>query len=117
MFFIYTLLFIMCFSFLLLLAAPYLSMSFRLRTCSKTLCRICFVALGIYAFFFTGSRSTYAIWLVAGLICSAIGDVALAFTNSENMDKDPTFIGGVAAFSLAHVAYIVAFLSDRKSVV
>ena len=41
-------------------------------------------------------------WMVAGLVCSLAGDVFL-------MLSDRWFIAGLAAFLLAHVAYIVGF--------
>jgi uncharacterized membrane protein YhhN len=44
------------------------------------------------------------LWLVAGLILSAIGDFALSRRG------DLAFLSGLGAFALAHVAYVVVFL-------
>lgn len=44
-------------------------------------------------------------WLVAGLVLSAIGDFALSRRG------DLAFLSGLGAFALAHVAYIVLFLT------
>lgn len=45
----------------------------------------------------------YGRWILAGLMLSAVGD-ALLLSSRERW-----FLGGLAAFLLAHVAYIVAF--------
>jgi uncharacterized membrane protein YhhN len=42
-------------------------------------------------------------WLLAGLVLSLAGDVALL------SDREPRFVAGLAAFLLAHVAYVVSF--------
>ncbi len=46
------------------------------------------------------------ILLVAALILSAIGDYLLAF------EGERSFLGGLAAFFIAHIAYIVLFLNS-----
>lgn len=47
-------------------------------------------------------------WFALGLFCSAAGDVWLAWPGDH-------FIAGLLAFLLAHVAYIVAFLTLRSA--
>lgn len=44
------------------------------------------------------------LWLVAGLLLSAVGDFALSRRG------DLAFLSGLGAFALAHVAYLVVFL-------
>lgn len=46
-------------------------------------------------------------WLVAGLLLSLVGDVLL-------LPRVGRFVGGLAAFLLAHVAYVPAFLHARQ---
>ncbi len=46
--------------------------------------------------------SGYGRWLLAGLVLGAAGDVLLLW--------DRTFLPGLAAFLLGHVAYVIAFL-------
>lgn len=54
------------------------------------------------------NRDPYSRLLVAGLLCSAIGDVMLELGPDR-------FLWGVGAFFLAHLAYIAAFLkADRR---
>ena len=43
-------------------------------------------------------------WMLAGLVLSWLGDLLLTYRGR------PAFLGGLVAFLLAHVAYIVAFL-------
>jgi alkenylglycerophosphocholine hydrolase len=49
-------------------------------------------------------ETTFARWIVAGILLSAVGDVALLW------DSNRAFIVGLAAFLLAHIAYVIAFL-------
>lgn len=49
-------------------------------------------------------ETTFARWIVAGIVLSAVGDVALLW------DSNRAFIVGLAAFLLAHIAYVIAFL-------
>ena len=48
--------------------------------------------------------TTFAGWIAVGIVLSAVGDVALLW------DSNRAFIVGLAAFLLAHVAYVIAFL-------
>ena len=52
--------------------------------------------------------SDYRRWISLGLIFSLLGDVLLAWPG------DPFFVFGLAAFLLAHLAYLKAYLSDCK---
>ena len=49
-------------------------------------------------------QTTFARWIAAGIVLSAVGDVALLW------DSNRAFIAGLAAFLLAHIAYVIAFL-------
>jgi uncharacterized membrane protein YhhN len=51
----------------------------------------------------TGVRHTVAIWILAGLALGAVGDMLLMFESRR------AFTGGLFAFLLGHVAYVVAF--------
>lgn len=52
-----------------------------------------------------GSPETaYAQWIVAGIVLSVVGDVALLSPSNR------AFIIGLAAFLLAHIAYVIAFV-------
>ncbi len=55
---------------------------------------------------FTGALSgAYSAWIIAGLILSFVGDVALMFSSER------AFMAGLVSFLLAHIFYIIAFLS------
>ena len=49
------------------------------------------------------AEPVYCGWILAGLVLSLAGDVALMFTTSK------AFLAGTVAFLLAHLAYIAAF--------
>lgn len=53
-----------------------------------------------------GRRGLYARWLGAGLLASAVGDVLLELPGR--------FLPGLAAFLLAHLAYLAALLSAER---
>lgn len=48
-------------------------------------------------------------WVLAALVLSLIGDVALMLSADEPGEVDLLFLGGLAAFLLAHLCYIGAF--------
>ena len=49
-------------------------------------------------------ETTFARWIAAGIVLSAVGDVALLW------DSNRAFMVGLGAFLLAHIAYVIAFL-------
>lgn len=49
-------------------------------------------------------------WLTAGLLASALGDLVM-----EQGREPRFFLGGMAAFALAHGAYVAAFLARSRS--
>jgi uncharacterized membrane protein YhhN len=64
--------------------------------------------LALAAWTLRGRRSRYVAGIATGLVLSAVGDVLLELGPSA-------FVPGMAAFALAHVAYIVTFLADASA--
>lgn len=52
-------------------------------------------------------KGRYQLAIMLGLLLSALGDILLEYSEA-------TFVLGLAAFLLGHVAYIVAFLQDTR---
>lgn len=72
----------------------------RLRLAAKPAASACFIAAALVA----GATDTaYGGWVLAGLVLSAVGDVALLGRSSK------LFLLGLGSFLLGHVAYVVAF--------
>jgi uncharacterized membrane protein YhhN len=72
------------------------------RLVAKPLASVCFIGVALVA----GAADTaYGRWVLAALVLSAIGDVALLGRSGA------TFLVGLASFLLGHVAYCVAFLA------
>src|SRR5262245_36246926 len=57
----------------------------------------CFLVVGV-------PETAFARWITAGIALSVVGDVALLGNG------DRAFMVGLAAFLLAHVAYVIGFL-------
>jgi uncharacterized membrane protein YhhN len=70
-----------------------------LRTGSKLVASGAFLGLGLPAL----GASPFHTWMVVGLIFGAIGDVALLGRSTR------AFVGGLAAFLVGHLAYVIAF--------
>jgi len=60
--------------------------------------------LFLYVAWLRGPGSAYDAWIVAGLVLSFAGDLALVSRERRG------FLAGLVAFLLAHVAYAIAFL-------
>jgi uncharacterized membrane protein YhhN len=75
------------------------------RAMAKTACALSFVGVGLAG----GVHGRYATLVVVALVLSAAGDVLLLARTER------AFLGGLASFLLAHVAYAAAFapLSSR----
>jgi uncharacterized membrane protein YhhN len=72
----------------------------RLRLAAKPTASLCFIAAALAA----GAVDTgYGQWVLAGLVLSTIGDVALLWRSSK------LFLVGLGSFLLGHVAYVGAF--------
>lgn len=70
----------------------------RLRIVAKTIASLAFVAVAI-----VGMRdSTYARWILAGLVLGTVGDLALLGRRNQS------FLVGLGAFLLGHLSYVVA---------
>lgn len=75
-----------------------------LRLFSKPLPVLCML---LWLVFFV-DRSTYRTWLMVGLGFSALGDVLLEIPAN-------LFVAGLIAFLIAHLCYIMAYLSRSKT--
>lgn len=69
------------------------------RGLAKATCSACFVAVALSG----GVHGRYAVLVVTGLLLSVAGDVLLLSRAQK------TFLAGLVAFLLAHVAYAAAF--------
>lgn len=72
----------------------------QLRLAAKPTASLCFIAAALLA---GAVDSGYGQWVLAGLVLSAIGDVALLWRSSK------LFLLGLGSFLLGHVAYVAAF--------
>jgi uncharacterized membrane protein YhhN len=63
------------------------------------------IVIGTLALWQSGTKSYwfYTLLIVAGLVLSLIGDIALELTHPQ------AFLSGMIAFALAHISYIAAF--------
>ncbi len=71
------------------------------------------IVLSLLLYFISQSKSlpkSIRLLIILALLCSLIGDVALLFESLDPM----YFIIGLAAFLIAHIMYILAFLKDRN---
>ncbi|HRI08165.1 MAG TPA: lysoplasmalogenase [Nannocystaceae bacterium] len=62
--------------------------------------------LALAGLVFHSERDRYSAWVVGGLVLGALGDLLLEL-------GDSTFLAGVAAFLVAHLCYIAAFMRRR----
>jgi len=69
----------------------------------KPLASLGFVAVPLVTGALGGDGAEVAGWVTAGLVLGAIGDVLLMF------EAERAFLGGLVAFLLGHLAYVVAF--------
>jgi uncharacterized membrane protein YhhN len=69
----------------------------------KPLASIAFVAIPVVTGAVSGGDAEVARWIAAGLVLGAVGDVLLMY------ESERAFLGGLVAFLLGHVAYVVAF--------
>lgn len=66
----------------------------------KTCASVCFVLLGVVGLGTPPSR--FDLWVLAGLVCAAVGDVLLALPGNA------AFQAGVGAFGVGHALYVAA---------
>ncbi|MCO5204656.1 MAG: lysoplasmalogenase [Anaerolineae bacterium] len=69
------------------------------------------LCLALWAYWLP-QKSSYRIWLIAGLILCMFGDILLEA--SRVWDNDSYFLFGLVSFLLGHVAYIVMFTRDSR---
>ena len=88
---------------LLYLAAGRMDDAYWLRMVAKP------IPVLMLAFWVSGLRvkGRYQLAIMVGLLLSALGDILLEYSEA-------TFLLGLAAFLLGHMAYIVAFLQDTR---
>lgn len=108
---IHLLLFLMsiCLFILLFITSKYPYSHWRIF--SKALCSSLFILIGFYAFQMSSAPLGYAIPLFIGLLLSGLGDLFLGFSDQKPLKNNRLFALGVIAFSLAHIAFSIAFLS------
>lgn len=81
----------------------------------KTASSIGFLITGWILSFYC-KDSHYVTWMYGGLCLGAIGDVLLALPFCYPAKKEGFFLGGLSAFLLGHLCYIIAlFQGDVKS--
>lgn len=69
----------------------------------KPIASLGFVAVPLVTGALGGDDAEVARWVLAGLVLGAIGDVLLMF------EAERAFLGGLVAFLLGHLAYVIAF--------
>lgn len=82
----------------------------------KGLASLFFVALGILCSAKTG-YSLYDKLIIAGLIFGLIGDVCLNLRHVLKKVGDKIFLGGVAAFLVGHIIYLIAIIPSATRIV
>ncbi len=94
-----------CLAALALLVAAEVRRDRAARMRWKPLASIAFVAIPLVtgALGGDGRGAEVARWIAAGLVLGAVGDVLLMF------EAERAFLGGLVAFLLGHLAYVVAF--------
>jgi uncharacterized membrane protein YhhN len=76
-----------------------------LHWAAKPLATLLLLAAAMFAWVPVSPR--YRAWIVAGMVCSLIGDVLL-------MLPQDLFVPGLLAFLLGHLCFITAFLDDSR---
>lgn len=72
----------------------------RGRYATKPIASIAFIVLALAQGALQGGE--YGAWILGGLVLGAVGDVALMFPSER------AFLGGLVAFLLGHIAYVIA---------
>ena len=93
---------VLCAFFLLGVLVAEAKGSDTLRYIAKPLASACFVLLAIVLAGWQGEYRSYSIYIVAGLVLGAGGDIALMFRGHRS------FLVGLVSFLLGHIAYVVA---------
>jgi uncharacterized membrane protein YhhN len=69
----------------------------------KPICTLLVIAVAVLSWLTPAAETRYTAWILAGLVLSLGGDVALMFKSPR------AFVAGLAAFLLAHVVYTSVF--------
>lgn len=81
----------------------------------KGLASVFFVSLGIWCSMKT-HFSIYDKLIIAGLVFGLVGDVCLNLRHVLKSIGDKIFLGGVAAFLVGHIIYLVAVIPSAKHI-
>ena len=82
----------------------------------KGLASVFFVALGVWCSTKT-AFSMYDKLIIAGLIFGLLGDVCLNLRHVLKKIGDKVFLGGVAAFLIGHVIYLIAVIPSATRII
>lgn len=94
-------LFVLCASGVILTLIADASQRKTLEWLGKPLAALCFIAAAVV---WGAAESTYGQLILAGLIFGALGDVLLIPAGTGKV-----FLGGMIAFALGHLFYVIAF--------
>lgn len=81
----------------------------------KALVSICFIATALSGIAFTDFDMThirFGLWIVMGLICGMLGDIALDLKYAHRKSNDQYTYAGFTAFLTGHVLYDIALISE-----
>ncbi|MBE6050374.1 MAG: lysoplasmalogenase [Clostridium sp.] len=75
----------------------------------KALSSLCFLLCGVFSFTKSKSKKKYPIFILLGLLCSLMGDIVIHPSSIPNY-----FIIGVLFFAIAHIFFIIGFVTICK---
>ena len=76
---------------------------------TKTTTSLLFVVLCIFSYLYSKGDIIYFSLLLAGLLCSLLGDVFLGIQSKDKRPLNKMFLLGLISFSFTHIFYISAF--------
>lgn len=98
----------------LLLTVAYSRRLFRWYAAAKGAASAGFLLLAAAAWLAHGrAHTTFFLWLLPCLVCCCAGDILLGLANTHGKLFSRFFLGGVAAFMMAHVFFCVLFTVQR----
>lgn len=75
----------------------------------KTITSLLFIAVCVCGYKSSHSNLQYFTFILLALIISLVGDVFLAFNNSQSDEISKMFVYGLISFSIAHILFSLAF--------